>query len=104
MLCISKQYANAGISTLMSFSDGLSPSIFCQKTERTRPMGKEMDGKVFIYRLIWQFYVDVFFKVLFHICTLTWHVNNYVFANDKVKIEKTKVPTLKKMKGDNRCY
>ena len=36
----------AGINTLMSISDGLGPSIFCQKMERARPMREEMDGKV----------------------------------------------------------
>ena len=32
--------------TLVSISDGLGPSIFCRKTERTRPMREAMDGKV----------------------------------------------------------
>ena len=35
----------AGISTLMSISDGLGPSIFCRKMEKARPMREEMDGK-----------------------------------------------------------
>ena len=29
----------------MSISDGLGPSIFCRKMEKTRPMREEMDGK-----------------------------------------------------------
>ena len=36
----------AGISTLMSISDGLGPSIFCRKMQKARPMREEMDGKV----------------------------------------------------------
>ena len=36
-----------GISTLMSISDGLSPSIFCRKMEKTRPGREEMDGNFF---------------------------------------------------------
>ena len=36
----------AGIDTLMSISDGLGPSIFCQKMEKARPMREVMDGKV----------------------------------------------------------
>ena len=68
----------------MSISDGLGPFIFCRKTEKARPMRKEMDGN------------DVYFPpesalpplmlyfstVLFPTCTLTWQLaNNYVFAN-----------------------
>ena len=41
-----KQYVGAGINTLMSISDGLRPSIFCQTMEKARPMREEMDGKV----------------------------------------------------------
>ena len=40
------QYVGAGINTLISISDGLGTSIFCRKTERTRPMREAMDGKV----------------------------------------------------------
>ena len=49
-----KQYSDcegnvgAGISTSLSVSDGLGPSIFRRKTERTRPMREEMDGRVYI--------------------------------------------------------
>ena len=31
---------------LISFSDGLGPSIFCRNMETTRAMREEMDGKV----------------------------------------------------------
>ena len=41
-----KQLVGAGISTLMSISDGLGPSIFYQKMEKARPMMEEKDGKV----------------------------------------------------------
>ena len=41
-----KQHVGAGIDALMSISDGLSPSIFCQKVEKARPILEEMDGKV----------------------------------------------------------
>ena len=41
-----KQNVGAGINTLMSFSDGLGPSIFCRKMEKACPMREEMDGKV----------------------------------------------------------
>ena len=34
------------MNTLMSFSDGLSLSIFCRKMYKARPMREEMDGKV----------------------------------------------------------
>ena len=39
-------YVGAGIGTLMSISDGLGPSIFCQKMEKARPMRKDMNGNV----------------------------------------------------------
>ena len=41
-----KQYVGAGISTLMSVSDGLGSSIFCRKMENASPMSEEVDGKV----------------------------------------------------------
>ena len=41
-----KQNVGAGISTLMSISDGFGPSIFCRKMEKARPMREGMDGKV----------------------------------------------------------
>ena len=46
-----KQYVGAGRSTLMSFSDGLGPAIFCRKMERARLMREEMDGKVIYFPL-----------------------------------------------------
>ena len=40
----------AGITTLMSISDGSEPYFFCRKMEKTRSVKEEMDGKVFISR------------------------------------------------------
>ena len=40
----------AGITTLMSISDGLDPYFFRRKMEKTGSMKNEMDGEVFISR------------------------------------------------------
>ena len=45
-----KQHVGAGINTLMPISDGLGPSIFCQKMEKARPMMEVMDGKVVYFQ------------------------------------------------------
>ena len=45
-----KGNADAGISTFKSISDRLGPSVFCRKTEGTRPMREKKDGKVIISR------------------------------------------------------
>ena len=50
-----KRNFRAGISTLMSFSDEIGPSIFRRKIEKTRPMREKMDGEVFINRHSWHF-------------------------------------------------
>ena len=36
----------AGITTLMSISDGSDPYPFCRKMEKTQSVGEEMDGGV----------------------------------------------------------
>ena len=55
-----------GISALISFSDGLGPSICHWKMEKTRPMKEEMDGKVFISSLVGISAFDVsFYKSTF---------------------------------------
>ena len=79
-----KQNVGAAIDTLMSISEGLGPSIFCQKIEKARPMREEMDGKVhfppesaFLNLMLY------FKKELFPICILSWRVNN-VFCQEKV--------------------
>ena len=40
----------AGITTLMSISNGSDRTFFCRKMERTRSVREEMDGRVFISR------------------------------------------------------
>ena len=45
-----EQDVGAGINTLMSFSDGLGPSIFCREVEKARPIMEEMDGKVVFFQ------------------------------------------------------
>ena len=43
-------YVGAGTTTLKSISDGSDRTFFCRKVEKTRSVGEEMDGKVFISR------------------------------------------------------
>ena len=76
----------AGINTLMSFSDGLGPSIFRRKMEKARPMREEMDGRVVYFppESALSPLVLYFSTVLFPICTLTWRANNYVSRQEKV--------------------
>ena len=72
------------LSTLISISDGLGPSIFRGKIKATRPTREEMDGKVFFPpELAFQPLMLYFVRVLLHICTLTWRANNYVFRQDR---------------------
>ena len=87
----------AGINTLMSISDGLGLSIFCQKMEKARPMREEMDGKV-VYCPPESAFLSLmlyFLTVLFPLCTLTWRVNNYVFRQEKLYIGEMKVQSQK---------
>ena len=71
---------------MMSISDGLGPSIFCQIMEKARPMREEMDGKVVYFPLESAFFNfdAIFYKIRFPICTLTWRVNNYVSRQETV--------------------
>ena len=48
-----EQYVVAGISDLISISDGLGRSIFCRKMEKARPMSEEMYGKVVYFPPEW---------------------------------------------------
>ena len=73
----------AGISTLMSTSDGLAPYLFCRKMEKTRSVREDMNGKVYISRQSRHSFVNNMIKLLFPICTLTWPVNNYVSRQGK---------------------
>ena len=64
------QYVGAGINTLKSTSDGLGPSIFCRKTEKTRPMREAMDGKVVYFQpesafRLWSFNNESTFPYLY---------------------------------------
>ena len=43
---VCKQIVGVGLKFLTSISDGLRPSIFCRKKEKTRPMREEMVGKI----------------------------------------------------------
>ena len=88
-----KQYFGVGLNTLLSISDGLRPSIFCQKMEKARPIREEMDGKVVYFPPESAFFTFdvIIYKVLFPICTLTWRVNNYVSRQEKVEIREMKV-------------
>ena len=82
-----EQYVDAGIDISMSFSDGLIPLIFCWKKEKTLPLRKKFDGKVFISRPIWHFIYFVLlmwnYSPLF--CTVTWRVSKYVYLQGKGK-------------------
>ena len=81
----SKQYVGAGINTLMSISDGLAPSVFCQKMETARLMREEMDGRVVYFPPESAFFnFDVILsEILIPICTLTWRANTYVSHQEK---------------------
>ena len=76
----------AGITTLMSISDGSDPYFFRGKMEKSLSVREEMDGRVFIslksrhpFPLI-----SNMIKVLFPVCTLIWRANNYVSRQEKV--------------------
>ena len=43
-------FVGAGITTLMSISDGSNLYFFCRKMEKTRSVREEKDGGVFISR------------------------------------------------------
>ena len=79
-------YVGAGITTLMSISDGSDRTFFRRKMEKTRSVREEMDGKVFISRQSRHPFplVNNKIKVLFPICTLIWRVKNYVSRQGKV--------------------
>ena len=76
----------AGITTLMSISDGSDRTFSCRKMGKTRSVREEMDGKVFISRQSRHPFslINNMIKVLFPICTMIWRVNNYVSRQGKV--------------------
>ena len=49
----------AGITTLMSISDGSDRTFFCRKMEKTRSVEEEMDGRVFISRQSRHLFFDI---------------------------------------------
>ena len=69
----------AGVTTLMSISDGLDPYFFRRKMEKTRSMEEGMDGELFISRQSRHFsFIDTMIRKHFPISTLIWHVNKYI--------------------------
>ena len=77
-------YGGAGITILMSFSDGSDPYFFRQKMEKTRSMKQEMDGEVFSPpELAFIVYRD-YTQSTFLFCTLNWRVNYLVSRQGKV--------------------
>ena len=76
----------AGITNLMSISDGSDRTFSCRKMEKTRSVREEMDGRVFISRQSRHPFssINIMIKVLFPICTLIWRKNNYVSRQGKV--------------------
>ena len=88
--------AGADISTLISISDRLGPSIFRQKIESTRLMRDEINGKVFILRQSWHFslwccFVWQYFCLLYpdlackHLCLRP----RKTIKQDKIKYKQT---------------
>ena len=51
-------WVGAGITTLMSISDGYDRTLFCRKME-TRSVREEMDGRVFISRQSRHLFFDI---------------------------------------------
>ena len=74
----------AGMTTLMSISEGLGPYNFCREMEKTRFIKEKLNGQVNISRQIRHFsFIDIIIKALFLICTLNWRVNNHVCRQGK---------------------
>ena len=72
IFCTVTYCVGAGICTLISISDGLSPYIFRRKMEYTRPMREEMEGKACNSHHSRHFSLIVNkIEVFFPICTLT---------------------------------
>ena len=75
------------MSTVMSISEGLDQYIFRRKTEKTRLMWEEVDGRAFISRQSWHFlFIQLKYntiKVLFPIYILTWRENEYISRQGK---------------------
>ena len=68
-----------GLGTLMSISDGLHPSIFCQKMEKRPPMSEETDGRgVYFSSESALPLCFLLMQLLSTICFSTWRVNKHV--------------------------
>ena len=76
----------AGITTLMSISDGSDPYVFRRKMEKTRSEKEEMDGEMFFFpaRVCIFCFINNMIQLLFAVCTLIWRVNDYVSRQGKV--------------------
>ena len=73
-------HVGAGITTLMSISDGSDRTFFCPVREgRNGRKGVFFPPESASFTLI-----NNMIKVLFPICTLIWSVNNYVSRQGKV--------------------
>ena len=82
----------AGIFFLMPSSDELGPYIFRQKMEKTRSVNWELNGKVFISRQSWWFFLSShIIRTIFPMCTLTWRINNYFSLQGNVLTRETEV-------------
>ena len=85
----------AGITNLMSISDGSDRTFFCRKKGRGPCREKWTEGCLFPARVGILFpLIDIMIKVLFPTCTLIWRVNNYVSRQGKVYIGEIKVQLL----------
>ena len=74
----------------MSTFGGIYRSIHCRKMEKTRPMKKEMDRKMFFLAIFSIFYFDVesTFPYLYHDLSC----KQLFPANEQVLIRETRVP------------
>ena len=82
-----KQIVGGEMNTFNSISDGLSPSIFCRKIQRTRPLREKMDGKFLFFSPEWAFLFLMLSFFMGHFpffCTLTWRVQNFVSRRGEV--------------------
>ena len=78
----------AGITTLMSISDGSDQTFFLSK-DRNNAVREGRNGRKGVYfppesPSLSLSLINIIIKVLFPICTLIWRVNNYVSRQGKV--------------------
>ena len=87
---VSKYFVNTGKSTLMPISHGLLLSILCRKTESERRLRKEIDGKVFVFRLSQYLAVSTKFLKNCMLCFLLLSVKTIMFPTKKGKNRQNK--------------